>query len=153
MIFKKKKNKNTNSQDIPTQNMVFIFIYKGIGKGLIETDTIVAKYEHEAIEQFKTKHPNNELFAYKYDFVDQGTGETYTSRKNWEYAEYLYRLEKQKTIKSLRQAAGKKQNKSDSDINLKPLYYKENGDYHKTGLYVDPSKLHELFSNLTKETD
>ena len=153
MIFKKKKNKNTNLQNISTQNMVFIFIYKGIGKNVIETDTVIAKYEHEAVEQFKTKHPNNELFAYKYDFVDQDTGEIYTFRKNWEYAEYLYRLEEPKTIKSLRQAAGKKQNKSDSDTNLKPLYYKKNGDYHNTGLYVDPSKLHELISNLAKETD
>ena len=49
MLFRK-ENKNTNSQNIPTQNNVFIFIYKGIGKDLIETDTIVAKYEHEAIE-------------------------------------------------------------------------------------------------------
>lgn len=140
MIFKK-KNKNTNLQNIPTQNIVFIFIYKGIGENPVETDTIIAKYEYEAVEQFKTKHPNNELFAYKYDFVDQDTGETYTFRINWEYAEYLYRLEEPKTIKSLRQAAGKKQNKSDSDTNLKPLYYKKNGDYYEAGIYIDPSKL------------
>ncbi|MFR7913805.1 hypothetical protein [Eubacterium ramulus] len=80
MLFRK-KNKNTNLQNIPTQNNVFIFIYKGIGEDLMETDTIVAKYEHEAIEQFKTKHPNNELFAYKYDFVDPDTGNIYTFRK------------------------------------------------------------------------
>lgn len=153
MIFKKKKNKNINSQDIQAQNMVFIFIYKGIGEDLIDTDTIIAKYEYEAVEQFKTKHPNNELFAYKYDFIDPDTGSIYTFRKNWEYADYLYRMERSKTIKSIKQTVDKKQHESDSDINLKPLYYKENGDYHKTGLYVDPSKLHELFSNLTKETD
>lgn len=140
MLFRK-KNKNTNSQDIPTQNMIFIFIYKGIGKDVIETDSIIAKYEHEAVEQFKTKHPNNELFAYKYDFVDQDTGETYTFRKNWVYAEYLYRLEEPKIIKSLQQTTGKEQNKSDSDTNLKPLYYKKNGDYYEAGIYIDPSKL------------
>ena len=137
----RKKNKNTNLQNIPTQNMVFIFIYKGIGKDVIETDSIIAKYEHEAVEQFKTKHPNNELFAYKYDFVDQDTGETYTFRKNWVYAEYLYRLEEPKIIKSLQQTTGKEQNKSDSDTNLKPLYYKKNGDYYEAGIYIDPSKL------------
>lgn len=152
MLFRK-KNKNTNLQNIPTQNNVFIFIYKGIGEDLMETDTIVAKYEHEAIEQFKTKHPNNELFAYKYDFIDPDTGNIYTFRKNWGYAEYLYRMGGSKTIKSIKQTVDKKQHESDSNINLKPLYYKKNGDYHKTGLYVDPSKLHELFSNLTKETD
>lgn len=144
MIFKKKKNKNTNSQDIPTQNMVFIFTYKGIGEDLIYTDTIIAKYEYEAVEQFKTKHPNNELFAYKYDFIDPDTGKTYTFRKIGDmrgYAEYLYRIKESKTIKFLNQTVDKKQNKSDSDINLKPLYYKKNGDYYEAGIYIDPSKL------------
>ena len=96
----RKKNKNTNLQNISIQNNVFIFIYKGIGKNVIETDTVIAKYEYEAVEQFKTKHPNNELFAYKYDFIDPDTGKTYTFRKNWGYVEYLYRIEESKIIKS-----------------------------------------------------
>lgn len=140
MLFRK-KNKNTNLQNIPTQNMVFIFIYKGIGKDVIETDTVIAKYEYEAVEQFKTKHPNNELFAYKYDFIDPDTGKTYTFRKNWGYAEYLYRIEESKTIKFLNQTVDKKQNKSDSDTNLKQLYYKKNSDYYEAGLYIDPGNV------------
>lgn len=153
MLFRKNKNKNTNSQDIPTQDKVFIFIYKGIGKDVIETDTIIAKYEHKAVEQFKARHPNNELFAYKYDFVDPNTGKTYTFRQNWEYAEYLYRIKESKIIKSLQQTTGKKEYKPDSNTNLNPLYYKKNGDYYEAGIYIDPSKLHELISDLTKETD
>ena len=155
MLFRKKKNKNTNSQITPTQDKVFIFIYKGIGKDVIETDTIISKYEYEAVEQFKAIHPNNELFAYTYDFVDPNTGKTYTFRKNWEYAEYLYRIEESKTIKTLQQTAGKKQYESDSDLNLQPLYYKRMGDYHESGIYINPSKLKQsnLFPALHEETD
>lgn len=138
---------------IPTQNMVFIFIYKGIGKDVIETDAIIAKYEYEAVEQFKAIHPNNELFAYKYDFVDPNTGKTYTFTENWEYAKYLYQMEESKTTKSLQRTAGKKQNKLSSDTNLNPLYYKKNGNYHETGLYIVQSKLYELIYNLAEETD
>ena len=63
MLFRKKKNKNTNSQITPTQDKAFIFIYKGSGKNIIGIDSIVAKYEHEAVEQFTRKHPNNEQFV------------------------------------------------------------------------------------------
>lgn len=126
-----------------------------------DSDSYAPKFKRKQILDFTefvntTSKGNNELLAYKYDFIDPDTGKTYTFRKigdMWGYAEYLYRIEESKTIKFLNQTVDKKQNKSDSDTNLKQLYYKKNGDYYEAGLYIDPSKLHELFSNLTKETD
>lgn len=144
MLFRKDKNKNkkTDPQAITAQDKIFIFIYKGIGKDVIETDTIVAKYEYEAVEQFTQKHPNNEQFAYKYDFVDPDTGKTYTFRQNWGYVEYLKRIEELKIKRSAQLILDKKHNQeSDSESNLQPLYYRRNGAYYESGVYVDPSKL------------
>lgn len=149
MLFRKK---NTKTQTTLTQDKVFIFIYKGSGKNVIEVDPIIAKYKYEAVEQFTRKHPNNEQFAYTYDFVDPDTGKTYTFKQNWEYAEYLERIAQLRIIKSEQLIIDKKQ-KSDSDPDLLPLYYKKNGAYHESGIYIDPSKLEQsdLFPALPEE--
>lgn len=154
MLFRKKKNKNTNSQITPTQDKVFMFIYKGSGKNVIEIDPIIAKYEYEAVEQFTHKHPNNEQFAYTYDFVDPDTGKTYTFKQNWGYAEYLERIARLRIIKSEQLIVDKKP-KQDQKSNLQPLYYKKNNTYHESGIYINPSELKhsDLFPELPEETD
>ena len=157
MLFKKEK---TELQPQHTREIIFTFFYWENFQ--IQKDTIHAISENEAIEKFKRSHPDkfNETapygyeFSFMYDFIDSNTGKTYTHTWNESYLNHMRWRQQMWLIKSEQLIIDKKpKSEPDPSPDLQPLYYRKNGTYYETGLYIDPSKLHNLIPALPEETD
>lgn len=117
-----------------------------------------ANTQERAIKIFKLAHPEQyeEMKLYQYAFEFSPEYSTTNSDKNICYYSNKYYFNELK-LKEIEQIRIFKLKQSIIDkkpfSNLQPLYYKKNATYYETGLYADPSKLHNLISVLLEETD